>query len=51
MRGLSEAVKMWGLVLFIIFAMGIAGKSDYEEAVRLEEVKHESPTFYLSRFR
>lgn len=51
MRSLTEALKMWGLVLFIIFAMGIAGKSDYEEAVRLEEVKNESSTFHLSQFR
>jgi hypothetical protein len=51
MRSLTEALKLWGLVLFIIFAMGIAGKSDYEEAVRLEEIKNESPAFRLSQFR
>ena len=51
MRSLKEAIKLWCLVLFIIFAMGIAGKSDYEEAVRLEGVKNESSTFHLSQFR
>lgn len=50
-RDITEAIKLICLLLLTICAMGIAGRFDYVEALRIEEAKHESSTFHLSKFR
>ena len=47
MKRIPEPLLLIGLLLFIIIAMGIAGKYDFEEEQRIEAY-HENMAFRLS---